>query len=353
MNGRAKMKVTKLKVIPLVLAGFFSIIAVLMLSSHIKDVTIVEAVPLTDAITLEDNQHSVYELTGYVDSIYFSDTNIMYLEIKTETKESFSVITFPGMGMLKDDYYLGDKVKVTGTIKKYQGNFQIQPLSQENIILLKRGEGLNPKDFVPLDNLKRHIEKTVLTGPLEIVDMEPFVSSNGKHHLRVNLLQNGISQEAIIFAGSWTEDTIELMQSDTHFILKASVSEFRGTPSLAIEAFIPYAKAKSIASDKTEAKPEIVVESIPLNEVSEHKGKDIVIDSVTFKNVEIFVSEAGKEHLRFEIVQGKSSYNGIMFDGSWTEKERSLMLSNKPQRVTASIDVFRDQISVVINEIGD
>ena len=87
-------------------------------------------------------------------------------------------------------------------------------------------------------------------------------------------------------------------------------------------------------------------------------GQTLCLGPVMATKVEIFKSRRGRRHVRLEFTESQSSPGeernvaaGIMFDGEWTDHDVAMLRSGAPLNVTARIDEYRDELSLVVKRV--
>lgn len=87
-------------------------------------------------------------------------------------------------------------------------------------------------------------------------------------------------------------------------------------------------------------------------------GQTWCLGPVVATEVEVFRSRRGRRHVRLEFTESQSSPSdgrnvaaGIMFDGDWTDRDVSMLRSGAPLTVTARIDEYRGELSLVVKRV--
>ena len=87
-------------------------------------------------------------------------------------------------------------------------------------------------------------------------------------------------------------------------------------------------------------------------------GQTWCVGPVVATKVEVFNSRRGRRHVRLEFTESESSPSeerkvvaGIMFDGEWTDRDVAMLRSGVPVDVTARIDEYRSELSLVVKRV--
>lgn len=91
---------------------------------------------------------------------------------------------------------------------------------------------------------------------------------------------------------------------------------------------------------------------------SSKTGQTWCVGPVVATRVEVFESRRGRRHIRLELTGSQSSSSeerkvvaGIMFDGEWTDRDVAMLRSGAPVKVTARIDEYRSDLSLVVKRV--
>ena len=87
-------------------------------------------------------------------------------------------------------------------------------------------------------------------------------------------------------------------------------------------------------------------------------GQTWCVGPLVATKVEAFTSRRGRRHVRLEFIESQSSPGeerhvvaGIMFDGEWTDRDVAMLRSGAPVNVTARIDEYRSELSLVVKRV--
>lgn len=91
---------------------------------------------------------------------------------------------------------------------------------------------------------------------------------------------------------------------------------------------------------------------------SSKTGQTWCLGPVVATKVEVFTSRRGRRHVRLEFTESQSSPGeernvvaGIMFDSEWTDRDVAMLRSGTPLHVTARIDEYRNELSLVVKRV--
>lgn len=91
--------------------------------------------------------------------------------------------------------------------------------------------------------------------------------------------------------------------------------------------------------------------AIPLAVAATRLGATLHTGPLTATAVEPFTSRAGRRHVRLTLADADSAVQAILYEGDWTDAHVALLESGASIVVTAEIDEYRGQPSLVIRQI--
>jgi hypothetical protein len=225
-------KLGGLELVKILLAGL-SVLWVLVILIGTQEYTYAdqEYTPLTShALADPRNSGQIFEFSGCVISSFETDQGILILKLHDTDQEMYiEVPVFPSAGRLVEKPREGDSVSVIGSLGEYKGKPQIKPLAVEHIVIA--GICGPPTS---LENAVSQTGKTMLVGPLDIIDAELFKSASGKQHLRIRVRQSKHYASGIMFDGKWSEADLKMLNSERKIFLYTKIDQYRGQPSLQV-----------------------------------------------------------------------------------------------------------------------
>lgn len=289
-------------------------------------------------------------VTGIVEKVYKSKEGILNISV-TDSNSNIVVSMFPSFGLMHQELKMGDKIQVQGLLTKYKEQFQVQPFSKESIVLLDRNIENLDLSKVALSEVQDFIDQKVWFGPIRVSNFNTYESSSGKTHLQMNLTDGNESIEAIMFEGEWSQEDLELIESEETLNIVATVDEYNDEYTLNVHEL--YEEEGNTTLQESNQIEKERKNTVPLSQVDSYSGETIHIGPLSIKNVEYFTSNAGKQHLRFTVRQQDVDVDAIMFDGEWAQSDIDLINSSKMLYITAKVDSYNNKTSLIVEEIEE
>lgn len=291
-------------------------------------------------------------VTGFIQEVFTSKEGIFIVSLYDESGE-ITVYMFPSYGTLKEELKIGDKIQVQGILSKYKEQYQIQPFSKQSIKLLQRNTEHIKLPKVSLPNLKDYKREKVLIGPVQIEEVQSFTSNTGKVHIRFQLNENGMSVGAIMFDGEWSKEDLIILEQSQSISVIATVDEYNGTLSLIIHEVYQEKETENTSIGIKEGEKERDTNFLTLSQVDDYVGETVMIGPVNFSNLYEFTSNAGKEHIRFKVIQDEIMVDAIMFEGDWSKREISIIKSSQQYYISAKVDEYNNATSLIVEQIKE
>jgi hypothetical protein len=177
--------------------------------------------------------------------------------------------------------------------------------------------------------------KTVRTIPASSLVIVPLHSAEADLHV-----------DAVVFPGVGSLREIPITGDTVR--VTGNLGQYQGKPQI-----------KPLSSAHIQVLPsDCPARSLADVLASSATGQTLCFGPVMATKVEIFKSRRGRRHVRLEFTEPQFSSGeerivtaGIMFDGEWTDRDVAMLRSGASLNVTARIDEYRGELSLVVKRV--
>lgn len=177
---------------------------------------------------------------GRATAVYRARGDLLVLKVEVGCEHGpIGVPIFASLGDLDSMPSAGDSVRVIGKLGRYKDEWQLEPLAKADVRVTVRMSDLNTADAYSLSRALDLPGRTLLVGPLVVQKMTPFVSKQGRQHLRLVLtnLGGGEPVGGVMWEGTWGTETL-LLENQPVFVL-AKIDTYKNAPSLVVARMEP------------------------------------------------------------------------------------------------------------------
>lgn len=172
------------------------------------------------------------------------------------------------------------------------------------------------------------------------------IPASGMVVVPLHCAEEDLHVDAVVFPGVGTP--LELPVTGDIVRVTGNLGLYQGRPQI-----------KPLSSAHIQVLPS-ACQARPLADLlaSSKTGQTWCVGPVVATKVEVFKSRRGRRHVRLEFAESLSSPGeerrvvaGIMFDGEWTDRDVAMLRSGAPLNVTARIDEYRSELSLVVKRV--
>ena len=285
---------------------------------------------LTEADLIDSNKGKTFSFSGkvYKPSVRGNDLRI-YRTVSSDKSLEVESTLWPAFGNYSD---LNTKfpLNITGILGKYDGLWQLNPLSSQHI--------QSDIDLVDLSKAIKQTNKTLLIGPIKIEEYKIVRFSTGQKNLKI-LVHNGRDfVDALMWEKKWDENIIKTLKEGELFYVTAEVKEYHGDVSLTIENI--HILSKDTFQNKIRSLKSL---SVNLSDAINKMDDTIIVGPV--KPLSSNLTKTG-EHLQFRVTSKGSIVNGIMFENKWNKDDRAMFNGNESFYLKAKIGTYNQKPSL-------
>ncbi|WP_214730330.1 OB-fold nucleic acid binding domain-containing protein [Exiguobacterium sp. s195] len=289
------------------------------------------------------------KVIGVIKRTYISKEGILTFTLQDDNNE-IAISIFPSFGRLNKDFQIGDQIQAQGILSIYKNRYQLQPFSKDSIQFIKRN--LNEIKLIqtPLHKIDDHRDEKVMVRVNEAYNVYSFTSQARKTHLSFIVSEGDLEVDAIMFEGLWSEEDQRVLNTSKDLYLIAEPRKEFDEWSLIVYEVFDDIESSELAIDEPSSEEEAHIE---LSNINRYLREKVSIGPVTFEDFEIYTSQSGKEHLRFDVHQDRSIVPAILFEGSWSDRDLEMMTSNQEYYIEATVSEYSGAISLIVNEIKE
>ena len=282
---------------------------------------------LAAADLIDSNKGKTFSFSGKVYKKLVRGNGLhIYRTVSSDQSLEVESTLWPAFGNYSD---LNHKfpLNITGILGKYDGLWQLNPLSSQHI--------QSDIDLVDLSKAIKQTNKTLLIGPIKIEKYKIVRWSTGQKNLKI-LVHNGRDfVDALMWEKQWDENTIKTLKADELFYVEAEVREYRGDVSLTIENI-------HILSTDTFQNKIRSLKSLSVNLLDAINRMDDTIIVGPVKPLSSNLTRSG-EHLQFKVTSNGSIVGGIMFANKWNNDDRAMFNGNESFYLKAKIGTYNQK----------
>lgn len=289
------------------------------------------------------------KVIGVIKRTYISKEGILIFTLQDENGE-IAISIFPSFGRLKKDFQIGDLIQAQGILSTYKNRYQLQPFSKDSIKFINRSLDEIGLVQIPLHKIDDYRDGKVIIRVNEIQNVYSFTSQAGKTHLSFIVSDGDLEVDSIMFEGLWSdEDRRILNTAEDVYMIAEPKKEFDEWSLFVYEVFDDIDSADLVIDESLDENRAF----IKLSSIDRYLGEKVSIGPVYFDGFEIYTSQSGKEHLRFNVHQDDSIVNAILFEGNWSNHDLETMTTNQNYYIEATVDEYDGAISLVLNKIKE
>lgn len=189
---------------------------------------------LTDKVIVENNyRNKIFSYTGEISKTFKNQYGIITVYFANQNfTNTVTASIFPNLGVIDEKILAsGNKIKVTGTLKQYNDNYQIAPLDKESIVLISTANFC--ENSISAKDISKNMEKIVNLSKVSIVNSQEFTTKKGKTNLRLKLKIEDMVFDGIIFENNYTDNVKELLKKqEQNLCAKIKVGQYKGDISI-------------------------------------------------------------------------------------------------------------------------
>lgn len=289
------------------------------------------------------------KVIGVIKRTYISKEGILMFTLQEENNE-VAISVFPSFGRLNKDFQIGDQIQAQGILSTYKNRYQLQPFSKDSIQFIKRSLDEIGLVQTPLHKIDDYRDERVIVNVDEIQNVYSFTSQAEKTHLSFIVSDGDLEVEAIMFEGLWSEEDRRVLNMSKDLYLIAEPKKEFDEWSLIVYEVFDDIEGSDLVIDESVNQNEVYIK---LSNIDRYLGEKVSIGPVYFDGFEIYTSQSGREHLRFNVQQDATIVNAIIFEGNWSDRDLKMMTIDQEYYIEATVDEYDGEISLIVNEIKE
>lgn len=316
-----------------------------------------KAVSVDPAASFDVPRSELYELQGTVESVYTSRHGILILDLSGAERK---IVIMPNLGVIRPEPRPYDTVRITA-VEGYRGSWQ--PVSARHVVVVESAFDSHIIPTVSISEANQLPSGTTVRLLARGAAASLFRSSSGRTHLRFEIQDVTGRSSGIVWEGNYEDGDMDLFLSNVPLMIIAEVDRFDGQLSFIASSFKELGPGEYDAAALAPVDPVAPVldldkvltngaGEISLADVREKAQGEAVRVVVRGRSAEVFRSSAGRDHLRFEVEDVTGSAPGIMWEGEWTPAHMKMLRSGDWLLVTAVVDWFQGEVSLIAREIS-
>lgn len=208
-------------------------IAFLQLQNHLYANDVSQYEELSDKVLIENMyRNKIFSYSGEIEKVFknkYGIITIYFNEDRFTNKITASI--FPNLGEIDSNILTtGNKIKIIGTIKEYNGNYQIAPLDKNSIILTSTADFC--VNTTKASDISKNMEKTINLSQVSIINNSITQTKKGKTLVKLSLKVDDMVFDGVMFENNYNDKVKELLNSKDKLCIKTKVGQFKGNISL-------------------------------------------------------------------------------------------------------------------------